>query len=330
MDYYGEGAFDSGGLLRKLTELLQDKYNLQKGIKQGILFLRDELMMMHEFLSRIGGVPIEQVSKLDRVWARDAREVCYDIDDMVDTFLVRVDDGHVDTNLHRVKQLGEKAINFCGGIKKNARTTRSQIPDGGTSHQIADEIQEFKIRIMEMSERRRRYQIDELSSFGNRRTTGTVDPRLPALYRNERELVGIDEPRDEMIRMLAPQGDDERELKIVSILGMGGIGKTTLAKAVYKSMEGQFECSAFVSVSRNPDMRKVLEDILLELDEAKYQWIFAKPLDERQLIHQVLDFLEHKRYARITRSLLLTSAGCRADGPLDGLQILFYCSCLSI
>jgi disease resistance protein RPM1 len=113
MDYHTEGAFDSGRLLPKLTELLQEKYNLQKGIKQGILFLRDELMMMHEFLSRIGGVPIEQVSKLDRVWARDAREVCYDIDDMVDTFLVRVDDdGHVDTNLHRVKQLGEKAINL--------------------------------------------------------------------------------------------------------------------------------------------------------------------------------------------------------------------------
>jgi hypothetical protein len=226
---------------------------------------------------------------------------------MVDTFLVRVDDdGHVDTNLHRVKQLGEKAINFCGGIKRNARTTRSQIPDGGTSHQIADEIQELKIRVMELTERCHRYQIVELSSFGNRRTTGTVDPRLPALYRNERELVGIDEPRDEMIRMLAPQGGDDRELKIVSILGMGGIGKTTLARAVYKSMEGQFECSAFVSVSRNPDRRKVLEDILLELDEAEYcKSVIAEPMNEKQLIDKITGFLQNKRYARITRPLIL-------------------------
>jgi disease resistance protein RPM1 len=38
----------------------------------------------------VGEVPPEQLSEVVKVWARDAREVSYDMEDIVDTFLVRV------------------------------------------------------------------------------------------------------------------------------------------------------------------------------------------------------------------------------------------------
>lgn len=59
-----------------------------------------------------------------------------------------------------------------------------------------------------------------------------------ALYTDVTELIGIEDARDELINMLI-DGDDwlKHPLKTVSVVGFGGIGKTTLAKAAYDKMQ---------------------------------------------------------------------------------------------
>jgi disease resistance protein RPM1 len=89
--------------------------------------------------------------------------------------------------------------------------------------------------VLEANERRRRYKLDDcipgdqqgmrskLHDCGTSTST-SVDPRLPALYNEASSLVGIDNQKEELINMLM---DDEREkLRVVSIVGLGGLGKS--------------------------------------------------------------------------------------------------------
>jgi predicted ATPase len=83
------------------------------------------------------------------------------------------------------------------------------------------------------------------------------------MYEDAKRLVGIDGPREEIINRLMEEGDnDYGQLKVLSIVGFGGLGKTTLANQVYSEIKNEFECTAFVLVSRTPHMPEILKDIL--------------------------------------------------------------------
>lgn len=134
-----------------------------------------------------------------------------------------------------------------------------------------------------------------------------VDSRLPALYSGLDELVGIKGPRDCIIKLLtyeADSGPSRQQLKVVSIVGCGGLGKTTLANQVYKEINGQFDCKAFVSMSQKPDMRKILMDLLSQILGNGSPMCF----DEQRLIDKLREFLKDKRYLIVIDDIWSTSA----------------------
>lgn len=277
---FGTGAMSA--LLPKLGLLLKEEYDLQKGVKDGVKFLMAELESMHAALEKVSDVPADQLDKQVKLWARDVREMSYDIDDIVDTFLVRMEG--------RKTGYGRRTIK---GIIYRCRKSVSMFKE---RHKIAIDIRGIKALVCGAKERRDRYNVDGVV----RPATTSVDPRLSAMFKKVTELVGVEERRDELIKMLS-KGDQvsSKNLKIVSIAGLGGLGKTTLAKVVYDKLKIEFKCSAFVSVGQNPDVRKVLKDILFQLDKKKYEDIHDRTRDEKQLIDLLWQFLGKKRYASV-------------------------------
>lgn len=87
---------------------------------------------------------------------------------------------------------------------------------------------------------------------------------------------------------------EEKRLKVVSIVGCGGLGKTTLAIQVYEHLEGQFDFQATVLMSRNFDMGRILRAILFQTNEKDYK--NTESWDEALLIRKLRKYLEDKRY----------------------------------
>ncbi|TVU23871.1 hypothetical protein EJB05_26255 [Eragrostis curvula] len=272
-----------GSVIPKLLQLLGDEYKLQRGVKKNVDSLSKELKHIHAFLSKVSDVPWDQLDEQVQEWASEIREASYDMEDIIDTFLVSVE-GCEPTGRSKLKHTMNKMANVFSFSKGKAR------------HDVGSAIQDIMKKLHEVADRRARYKIDDLVVKSSA-TTSTFDPRLKAMYKEVASLVGIEETSKKLISMLSARGDDVAgRKKIVSIVGTGGLGKTTLAKAVYDKLKENFDCAAFVPVGRNPSMIKVLMDILYELDKVKYADIHTKNRDERQLIDDIREFLVNKRY----------------------------------
>lgn len=87
--------------------------------------------------------------------------------------------------------------------------------------------------------------------------------RPDLLLPDSEELVGIDLPRDEVVKILTQEGaTSSKKLRVVAIVGDGPLGKTALAKAVYNSLSKQFDVAVWVTMPRRPGIIKILDDIL--------------------------------------------------------------------
>ncbi|XBI62148.1 hypothetical protein VPH35_042820 [Triticum aestivum] len=290
-----------GFLIPKLFQLLKE-FQLQKGVKKDVDFLTRELTSMHAALRKVADVPRDQLDEQVRVWADEYKnntsyslascavrgclwleQLPYEdtMEDVVDDFLASDELGS-DPNSNKLKQLVEKMRNLL--IK------------GKTGHQIAKKIKAMKILVKVVADRRDRYNVNGV--VGNPAATTSVDPRLFDLFKDQKELVGIDMASEEITKKLADGDGDvpKKQLKILSIFGFGGLGKTTLAKVVHERLRDKFLLKAFISIGQKPNVKKVLGDIFLELDKERYQISNASTLDEKQLIEQLRELLENKRY----------------------------------
>nr|UBY07505.1 NBS-LRR disease resistance protein [Dasypyrum villosum] len=267
-------------LLPKLVELLHGEYKLQKGVRGDVEFLEREMRSIDAALRKVAMVPRDKLDDNSKIWANDVKELSYEMEDVVESFLVGV-------------QVFEPAANFKGFLKKVANL----FTKGKARHQIADAVKGIKDQVQQVADRHDRYKIDGIeASLAATTIVDPVDPRLMVQFKDHRELVGIEEPRDELIKRLAEEDDcvSKQQLKILSIFGFGGLGKTTLARAVYDKIEAEFVCKAFVSVGQKPNLKNVLLGILLRIDKASCHNVTL--LDEVLLIEKLRELLTNKRY----------------------------------
>ncbi|XBI33615.1 hypothetical protein VPH35_056916 [Triticum aestivum] len=270
-----------GSLHHKLDDLLKEEYNLEKSMKGEIDFLSEELRDMQLAIRKVSGVHRHNLDDDVMHWVDTVREMSYDIEDVVDGFLVH-DEPPSNTSFFR-------------GLIENMF---NHFKWGKTHNPIEDAVKDIKKQVEVVAERRKRWKVDE--TMANVASKITIDPRISAIYKDQKELVGIKEPSNVLIQWLSDKDGamdvSKQQLKIVSIVGFAGLGKTTLAKAVYNQLQSQFGPKAFVPVGRNPNLKNVFEAILHGLSKESN----AENLNEMQLINKIRGLLKNMSYAPST------------------------------
>ncbi|XP_027157397.1 disease resistance protein RPM1-like [Coffea eugenioides] len=124
--------------------------------------------------------------------------------------------------------------------------------------------------------------------------------RDDALLVEEAKLVGIDQPKQHLISKLL-EGHDH-QLKVISVVGMAGLGKTTLVKKVHEDpdVRKNFPVCAWVTVSQTCDFPKLLTDLIRQLHKELNKSVpqFIESISTIELKEFVKDFLQQAgRYA---------------------------------
>ncbi|KAG5053919.1 hypothetical protein JHK85_006429 [Glycine max] len=106
-------------------------------------------------------------------------------------------------------------------------------------------------------------------------------------------IYGREKDKQAIIKLLSEDNSDGSEVSVVPIVGMGGVGKTTLAQLVYndENLEEIFDFKAWVCVSQEFDVLKVTKTII--------EAVTGMPckLNDLNLLHlELMDKLRDKKF----------------------------------
>ncbi|GKV30479.1 hypothetical protein SLEP1_g39283 [Rubroshorea leprosula] len=239
-------------VLEKLTPTALDK--LEKEV-QWVINVREEVDKLRSNFGAIKALlehaerqQLEREKARVRDWLDKLKEVSYDINDVLDEWST--------ANLRSELELELKVCSF-EFIPSPSYYFNRIILLLKTAHKI----QALSKRLDVIANERERYGFRELSSSEmpeRRETTSFIDVA---------EVMGRVEDKERIVNMLLNEGRIEEigsKLQMISLVGIGGIGKTTLARLAFNNEEvkSHFEAKIWVCVSDTFNEMKIAKDIL--------------------------------------------------------------------
>ncbi|XP_042462345.1 disease resistance protein Pik-2-like isoform X1 [Zingiber officinale] len=302
--------FSFQSIAGKLEKMLEEEAALLAGVEDDVRYIVAELKSITSFLTAMSTRRNMDVELQN--WVQEVREVAYDAEDSIDEFNCR---------------LRSTPYSKCG-VKGFFNHFLRRIKSLKSRHVIASEIKKLKIQVEEIKKRHDRYShTNEATSFGTATnldmTDRYSDPRIIGHFVEETQLVGINQSRDTLIKWV--MDENYPELTTISLIGFGGLGKTTLAKIVYDDpiiVGGHFQSRVWIAVSQNYSIKELLKKIIrqISINEQQIRDVFGcqdaslnteqllNIMDEAQLVKTIRDHLHGKRYMIVFDDVWSTEA----------------------
>ncbi|XP_071917613.1 putative disease resistance protein RGA4 [Coffea arabica] len=214
--------------------------------------------------------------KAIQLWFQKLNGVAYEIDDVLDDYAAEAS---------RVKYKNSGCFSLmCYPIAGNLvfrhriGTRMKEILEKFNA--IADE--RIKLGLIDQKRGSNHFQVD---STGTRETGSLLkEPDL---------VLGRDEAKDEIVKILVNQVRDNQNVSVLPIVGVGGLGKTTLAQLVFNDerIAKHFEPKLWVWVSEDFNVKRIIKALINSIRGTPVEELELDPLQRK-----LQGLLRGKRY----------------------------------
>ncbi|XP_051210964.2 disease resistance protein RPM1-like [Lolium perenne] len=236
-----------------------------------IKMIDKELRMLNGVIQDLGSSHLS--NNVIKEWITGVRNLAYHVEDVVDKYL------------YEAVKVNEE--DFLSRYVFNMEGARNAI----VFSKIVVEVAEIENKLKQVKENQA-YWTNTIVPVNNDRAE--IDRQrsgggFQGLFCDE-DLVGIDENRSKLTEWLST---DEKDSTVITISGMGGLGKTTLVRNVYDREKGNFPGGqAWIVVSQKYDVVDLLTKLLSKIGQS--QPVSAKP-DVDDLTDAIQKTLQYKK-----------------------------------
>ncbi|XP_078156585.1 disease resistance protein RPM1-like [Carex rostrata] len=270
----GETLTNEGAKLAisKFSKLCSTYKNLEANINN----ISSELRVMQAFLD---GIEMDDQSNKPQVaWIKEVHELANHIEDIVSEFAYLINNQKLDGISIYVTKLF-KDPKLLVDLKRVA----SQLLVAETSLVNIARMKERWVPTTTVS-------IGENSNYSNE----SYKMAISAHFVHEDQIVGIKNNSEKLMSWL---NSKNLELSVISVWGMGGVGKTTLVTNVFNREKNNFDSHAWINISQSYTVDNLLHNMISEIcKEGQNNSINTDNKDLRELKEIVVKLLKEKKY----------------------------------
>ncbi|XP_078152505.1 putative disease resistance protein RGA3 [Carex rostrata] len=200
-----------------------------------------------------------------KLWLKELKKVAYDAEDLLGEYRYEVT---------RVQLEAKKASEASGSHMTKKMEYIVQIPDD-----MVDRLKKIRSQFDEIAKDRKALKLKK--SDGPRRSNNKLLRPPTGHMVDEASIFGRDAEIKEVIDFLL--SEKEKPFSVISIIGKGGLGKTTIAQLVYKEMRVTrcFDLCGWVCVSEEFDVGRLTKAIIESVTEINYGLSELSSLQEK-------------------------------------------------